>query len=255
MTYRMQGLGAALLTPEQMSFMTQTVLASGGCSGAFKASAQALSCLTPQQVQWLGTCYTKATTPGVTSAQLASSCDALFKCGMFGKLGCPGDAASMTPTVPDCWTDALYGEIGPVIDYCKAYPQFGGPNAQYNAGCWSMSRYPAVYQKLLATPRCAPPKTAGLINPPTRPAPVIVASAPPPNTSAAVTTDSTPAAYVPPDSTPGNIDVQLSPPDMIDTGPASASADDGMSTTTMAMIGIGGVLALGLGYMLLKKRK
>lgn len=226
MTYRtMQGLGAATLTTDQIASLFKAFNQNGGCTPAFQSALAAQACIPQQFVQWFGTCYAGITPPGMSDMEFYSACQGLSKCGAFDKLGCPADAATLATMIPSCLTDAQYSEIGPVIDYCKSNPTFQGPNKSLNTACWSMSRYPDLYQKALSTPRCS-------------------TAAPAPTAPTATTS---PLA---PDATPTTL--PTGPDDA--TMPAGGSQQAGMSTGKMAMIGIGGVLALGLGYMLLKKR-
>jgi len=254
MTYRASaGLGATVpqLTSDQIASLFKAFNAQGGCTGAFGQSLSAMTCIPPQLVQWFGSCFTGITPPGMSDMEFYAGCMGLAKCGAFDKLGCPADGAALLASMPlpDCLNDSMYSEFGPFIDYCKANPTFQGPTKAMNTACWSASRYPDIYKKILNTPRCAvaaPPPPA-----PSPAAPPAYTAPPPPNTSAPVTYDTSATTTSAPDSTPTTLPTGPSDATMPATG---GSQQAGMSTGTMAMIGIGGVLALGLGYMLLKKK-
>ena len=261
MTYRASaGLGATVptLTADQIASLFKAFNAQGGCAGAFGQSLSAMTCLPPQLVQWFGSCFTGITPPGLSDMEFYAACMGLAKCGAFDKLGCPADGAAIMASMPlpDCLTDSMYGEVGPFIDYCKANPTVQGPTKTMNTACWSASRYPDIYKKILNTPRCAvaaPPPAAPPVYtaPPPSAAPPAYTAPPPPNTSAPVTYDTSASTTSAPDSTPTTLPTGPSDATMPAAG---GSQQAGMSTGTMAMIGIGGVLALGLGYMLLKKK-
>jgi hypothetical protein len=261
MTYRASaGLGAAVpqLTSDQIASLFKAFNAQGGCTGAFGQSLSAMSCIPAQLVQWFGSCFTGITPPGMSDMEYYAACMGLAKCGAFDKLGCPADGAALLASMPlpDCMTDAMYGEVGPFIDYCKANPTFQGPNKPMNTACWSASRYPDIYKRILNTPRCAiaaPLPPAPPAAPPVYTAPSAPAyTAPPPNTSAPVTYDTSATTTSAPDSTPTTL--PTAPSDVTLPTTSGGSQHAGMGTGTMAMIGIGGALALGLGYMLLKKK-
>jgi hypothetical protein len=147
----------------------------------------------------------------------------------------------------------MAGELSPVIDYCRANPTFQGPNKPMNYACWGMSRYPALYEKVLNTPLCA---TATPVTTPST-----SYTAPPPDTTAQVTYDSyapdSSATTVMTDDTvmPGADCGSRGPHFAIDLSTGECVEHKlAMSPATMAMFGVGGILALGLGYMLLKKK-
>jgi hypothetical protein len=243
----MQGLGAAALTQDQVASLFKAFNAQGGCTGAFGQSLSTMQCVPIALLQWFGSCYTGVTPPGMSDMEFYAGCMGLSKCGAFDKIGCQADAESLVPQIPSC----LPKEAVTGFDYCRSNPKFDGPNKAYNTACWSASRYPDLYQKLLSTPACGDTKPPTLLDksPPAAPPP---AAPPPPNTTAPVTYDNTSTATTSaPDSTPTSL--PTGPSDA--TMPAAPGAQQaGMSTTTMAMIGVGGILALGLGYMLLKKK-
>jgi len=263
MTYRsssthapMRGLGAPLplLDPAAIGYLMKAVVNAGGCTPAFQANLKAQGCLNTQAVQWLGSCYLGKTPPGVNDWEFAAACLALGKCGGFDMMGCPGDADAMMAQVPSCLTPEMAGEFSPIVDYCRANPTFQGPNKTFNAACWSMSRYPTLFQKVMNTPLCAaampPPVTAPATN-----------TTPPLDTTSQVTYDS----YAPDSSAttvltndtvvPGSDCGSRGPHFAIDLSTGECVEHKlAMSPATMAMFGVGGILALGLGYMLLKKK-
>lgn len=267
MTYRssahapMRGLGATLpqLDPAAIGYLMRGVINAGGCTPAFQASLKAQGCLSTQAVQWLGSCHLGKTPPGVNDWEFAAACLALGKCGGFDMMGCPGDADAMMAQIPACLTPEMQGELGPVIDYCRSNPTFQGPNKALNYGCWSMSRYPALYQKVMSVAPCAAaPPSGGQTTTTTSGG---QSYSPPLDTTSQVTYDSyapdSSATTVMTDDTvmPGADCGSRGPHFAIDLSTGECVEHKlAMSPATMAMFGVGGILALGLGYMLLKKK-
>jgi hypothetical protein len=230
------------------------------------SSAKSLACLSTQMVQLFGSCYLGVTPPGMSDLEFYSACMQSANAGMLTKLGCPGYQDAAMAQIPACLTKEASSEFSPITDYCRANPTFQGPNKPMNYICWGMSRYPALYEKALNTPLCAAAVTPPAYTPPaSTPTPATTTTtsytAPPPDTTAQVTYDSyapdSSATTVPTDDTvmPGSDCASVGP--NYTTDPVTGECVEkktGMSTATMAMIGVGGVLALGLGYMLLKKK-
>jgi LPXTG-motif cell wall-anchored protein len=233
----MRGLGADTqpsLTPKQIELLSRGVLNVGGCVPQLQTNFNSMQCLTPQLMQWFGSCYV-GTPPGdMTPLEFAAACLSIGKCGGFSKPGCPNPAVTEA-ALPPC----ANADLQSAIDYCGAHPNFDGPTGPMNAACWSMARYPDLYARLMATPRCvaaAPP-------PPAMPPPAM--APPPPDMTAPVQYDTTPVA---PDATPVNV------PDMVPTD-SGAPPPQTASTSNMAMWGIAAVVAVGAGYFLLRKKK
>lgn len=239
MTYRtMQGLGLGPTpTPDQIGMLLKAINTQGGCTATFKNSMAALPCLNWTILQWFGSCKSGQKPANITQAEYDGACASIAACGGFDKLGCPEDGADlmkqMSAQMPSCWTDAQWKDAGAIVDYCGQNPGFNGPNGGLNAACWGMSRYPDLYSRLMNIPRCTPPA------PPPPPPPVVTA---PPPTSAPSADQ--PTAVMAPDTS-----------DMTSAPSADSAHEEGMSTTTMVVIGVGAVAVLGgLGYMLLRKK-
>lgn len=246
MTYRttrvhrtMHGLGASppALTSDQIGLLLKAVNNVGGCTPQLRTSMANVPCLNTQMVQWFGTCFGGVKPANMTDAEFASACASLSACGAFDKLGCPQDGAAlmtaMQAQIPSCLTDVMAKEIGPMIDYCKATPTFDGPNKSANAACWAMSRFPDVYAKIMNIPLCTPPAPT-----PTAPPPAPAPTAPPSAEQPTSVTDT--SASMTPTSTTTDV--------------TTTTTEAGMSSTKMAMIGVGAVAVLGLGYLLLRKK-
>ena len=215
MTYRStSGLGADI-SPAASAALTKAVNAAGGCSAALQNSANGISCMPLPYVQYMAGCYAGVTPPGVSDVEFASACLSLGKCGFTTKPGCPADEAAMLPQIPKC----IPTTMGPLISYCRAHPSFDGPDKTLNASCWGISRYQDVYSQLMALPGCNPPVTQDPRV--TRP-------------------------QAPSESTPTNLQMT---PDAV-TAPAAAQSD----MTKYALYGAAWLAALGLGYLLLRRK-
>ena len=314
MTYRssagMSGLGA--LTPENIAAYFQMYVGSGGCNGSaqVKANMQALQCLSLEQIQIFGQCYTCVAPKGVNNLAFYAACKDMAECGVLAKVGCP-PAPSLG--LPECATSQdMLNEMS--VAYCEKYPTFNGPDAGKNTICWGVTRYPQLYMKLKSFALCPPPVVAP---------PPVVTYAPPKLTAPPPRTVTTPPqetytapppvntmATATPDSTPTGIQSGGQPPPVMDTSSAwpttsnvekysievvngldavrvdlvssdgtlqgtsyiypgdPAYADAYVAATgkeppvlathagmNMALWGIGGVLALGAAYLLLRKKK
>jgi hypothetical protein len=158
MTYRavgMQGLGAAAadpaqLTPAQIGLLMNAFVSGGGCTPGMQETLKATSCLPPQYVQLLGSCYLGITPPGMNPLSFAAACGEFGKCGAFAKLGCSADEVAYLEKMPKCVdADGLT-----LSNYCRSHPNFQGPNKDGNLACWAMSRYPTVYRDFLSLQLC-----------------------------------------------------------------------------------------------------
>lgn len=281
MTYRtyreMRGLGDAL-TPAQISYLLKQVHVHQG-NPAVMANLASAPCLNADWLQVAGACFLGGTPTGMNDLEFYSACMALASAGIFSKLGCPGDAPAAVAQWPACLTPAELGELIPFTDYCRSNPTFQGPDKILNFTCWGASRYPALYEKMMNPVPCAAATSSGSGQ---RPPPVlrdpaaildtasrgseVVSEAGPVD----IAMEETPAVEETPDysammteeemlrdegAMPGSTCASRGP--KYTTDPVTGECvekKEGMSTATMAMIGIGGVLAVGLGYMLLKKR-
>jgi hypothetical protein len=176
----------------------------------------------------------------------------LAKCGVFTKPGCPADSAPYLSSVPKC----LNADVGPLVDYCRQYPQFNGDNKQANAACWAMSRYQDVYQKVMALGPCPSPSVTV--------APPVYQPAPPPPSAAPPAYQPPPPSDMPPpqqssappgspEATPGPIDV--APPDSGSSVTTDAGAPPpAPQKSNMMMWGLAGAAALGVGYLIFRKK-
>lgn len=270
MTYRSSagfgGLGA--LTPENIAAFFQMYVGSGGCKGnaQVKANMAALQCLSLEQLQIFGQCYTGVAPKGVSNLAFYAACKDMAECGVLAKVGCP-PAPSLG--LPECATSQdMLNEMS--MAYCEKYPAFNGPDAVKNTVCWGVTRYPQLYMKLKSFALCPPPAAATLVDntatatPDSDPTGIQSGGqAPPPDTTAQATYDS----YGPPESSATTVptdDAVMPGSDCGSWGPnyttdpvtgECVERKPAMSTTTMAMFGIGGVLALGAAYLLLRKKK
>lgn len=270
MTYRsmgaapLRGLGATPITDQALAYLTKGVIAQGGCGPALQKILDQTPCLSDTHIQWFGKCLLGPTPAGVSDLEWAAACLSMHKCGAFDKLGCAADAPPAS-SIPACFTPEQLKEMGGALDYCRTTPKFDGPSRLFNAACWSVSRYPAMYQQLLNTPACAVaapphiteptprlPPAAPPPAPPAAPPPVVVAppqGPPPPDYTAPVTPDQTPTT-VPtapgPDMTATTYDDMTAPPPV---------AHAGMSESTKyALWGVGALVAIGVGWMVFRKK-
>jgi hypothetical protein len=252
----MHGLGDAppQLTDAQLATYMKMFAAAGGCSGSTQANFAALQCLNNQYLQVGGACLLGRTPVGLTDLEFAGACMALGKCGLFTKPGCPQDSAIYLNSFPTC----LNSDVKPLVEYCKSTPQFNGSNRQGNAACWAISRYQDVFQRMMNLGPCPSPTTS--VAPP-------VYQAPPPSPSAApappVMTaqpappppvyQEPPTAAPPPassESTPGPIDV--GPPEYAPV--EQEMTPHATEQSSMMMWGLAGAAALGLGYLIFRKK-
>ncbi len=252
----MHGMGAAppQFTDAQLATYMKMFAAAGGCSGSVKANFGELNCLNNQYLQVGGACLLGRTPAGLTDLEFAAACMDLGKCGLFTKPGCPQDSAFYMNSIPGC----LNSDIKPLVDYCKMTPQFNGSNRQGNAACWALSRYQDVFQKVMNLGPCPAPSAA--VAPPVYQQPATLAppiappraplpppqAAPPPVYQAPPTPP--PASS---ESTPGPIDV--APPS--DYAPVDeVTPPHATEQSNMMMWGLAGVAALGLGYLIFRKK-
>ena len=125
------------------------------------------------------TCMDAYTASIVTGCIAGHSPTPDFDCNYTAVLAqlpyCPGGSSGLTP-LPAC----LSKTQAQARDYCVQYPNFDGPNANFNAGCWAAFHDPAYKAKLLAARPCmttlepphrapAPPSSPSPFNPPSPP--------------------------------------------------------------------------------------
>lgn len=222
MTYRAtRGLGApATLTTANMVTFLDGVNNVGGCTPAVQANFNAMRCLGADFVQMLGACQLGVTPPGMTALEYAAACLSLGKCGLYAKPGCPEDEAPLAALMPQC----LEQDQLAVLADCRAHPDFQGLDNDTKARCWAITRYPGIYGTMQGLPACGGAR----------------APDPPPSV----------APPQPPESTPTLVDDDA-PPSLVSS---SGAPESGMSESNMLLWGAAGAAALGLGYLIFRKK-
>jgi hypothetical protein len=261
----MHGLGA--LTGKEIETLMNGVNAAGGCTTPIQSMVKAIKCLNTSQIEWLGSCYVGQAPGDMSDLAFAGACMSLAKCGAMAIQGCPEDERLVMANLPSC---AKSAEELAMADYVRKHRDFNGPDRMLNAASWAIARYPAAYQRMLDMRMCPAPAPVA----PKTPAPATAWNAPPPPPVRAappppvyVAPPPPPPVYVAPPPVNTTTQVMYDAPVRSESTPVSVTADEsdgegqgvepeqrGMSTTTMAMFGIGGLLALGLGYLVLKKK-
>ena len=273
MTYRMMdGLGAdtATVPPATIAAFMKAFMNVGGCTPAIQQNIiTSVPCLAGQYMQLLAPCLDGDIPPGMTPTEFSQACVQMQKCGMFDKPGCP-DMDPSPSSFPPCMPAS---EFKPLVDYCRQYPNWNGPDKALNTACWAISRFPNYQARIMnmaVCPSASPPPSA-VPAPPVYQAPPaappLVYQAPPPAAPPAPPPvyQAPPVVYQAPPATPP---VQSEPPEstpssMYNPEPSSDYSDEPLpppteasSTTSssMALWGLLGVAAIGAGYLIFRKK-
>jgi hypothetical protein len=270
MTYRSTtGLGA--VTPEQIGQLHDWIFKNGGMANpAISKPFMDAPCLPVDTVQTLAACYLGIVPPGVNELAFAKNCYDFKTYGVLDKLGCAADDTALVAVVPQCASEAEAAQLRAGFQYCYDHPNYDGTDKTLNAMCWTARRYPNAYAALLNLQLCvdtaaAAAQTAAAAQAAAQAAAAAQAQAQAEQERLQAQVDAAEheqwllqqaqaqADAARDEATPSELpyDYGAMYEGEVTELPPVPSTKAG---TPWALIGVGGVVALGLGYVLLRKK-